>query len=90
MIYPQFRDYMIRRFNVAVSKDVFVRAYKKEVVFPHDSMVMRNFFLWRSFAESEAYHAGRMIATEALKGYISTSSLPPRRWRLQKAPGGCM
>lgn len=73
VIFPMFRDYMKRRFNVDITKQVFQRVYTQQLVFPQDRMMMANFFTWRSMVEGEAYHLGRMLASQALKGYISTT-----------------
>ena len=73
IIFPKFEDYMRRRFNLTVSKEEFARAYKKTVVFEHDRMVVKNFFAWKSMVENEAFHLGRMLNSETLKGYISTT-----------------
>ena len=34
---------------------------------------MINFCMWRALADREAMHVGRMLASEALKGYVSTT-----------------
>jgi hypothetical protein len=75
VMYDQFNSYMRRRFGFTqgIPKDVFDRAYKKACTSPDDRMVMQNFCVWRSMVENEAYHLGRMMFKEALKGYISTT-----------------
>jgi hypothetical protein len=75
VVYPQFNSYMKRRFGFPqdIPKDVFARAYQKTCSSPDDRIVMHNFCLWRSMVENEAYHIGRMLANETLKGYISTT-----------------
>ncbi len=77
VIFPMFRDYMKRRFNVDITRPVFQRVYNQQLAFPQDRMVMANFFVWRSMVEGEAYHVGRMLANETLKGYISTTRAVP-------------
>jgi hypothetical protein len=72
VIFPMFQSYMKRRFQMDVSKDQFERVYKEKVQ-PNEKMVLHNFFVWRSMVENEAYHLGKMLADETLKGYISTS-----------------
>lgn len=71
-VFPKFRDYMMRRFQIKLDKAEFDRAYKKHVVFEQDRMVIQNFCVWTSMVENEAYHVGRMLSSETLKGYIST------------------
>ena len=66
---------MKRRFGFTqdIAKDVFDRAYKKACTSPDDRMVMQNFCVWRSMVDNEAYHLGRTMFRETLKGYISTT-----------------
>jgi len=75
VVYGQFNSYMMRRFGFTqdLPKDVFDRAYRKACTSPDDRMVMQNFCVWRSMVENEAYHLGRMLFKETLKGYISTT-----------------
>jgi hypothetical protein len=45
----------------------------KTVTSDEAKRVMMSFSIWRALADSEALHAGRMVASEALKGHISTT-----------------
>jgi hypothetical protein len=72
-IFPQFAGYLKRRFDIDLSKEVFDRVYREKVASAEDKAVLRNFFVWRTLLDNEAYHLGRMLADETLKGYVSTS-----------------
>jgi hypothetical protein len=72
VIYPEFNGYMQRRFGTEVSKDDFDRALVYTCC-EDERRLLNNFFVWRGLVEREAYHAGRMLASETLKGYISTT-----------------
>ena len=74
VVFKYFAGYMKRRYNLDVTKAQFDRAYKDELPPGTDGrMVLNNFFVWRTLVENEQFHAGRMLACEALKGYISTT-----------------
>jgi len=72
-MYPQFASYMERRFQIKIDKQTFLDAYNKTVTSDEAKRVMMSFSIWRALADAEALHAGRMVANEALKGYISTT-----------------
>lgn len=69
----EFQSYMQRRYQIDVSNAEFTRAYAGAARGPEERRVLHNYFVWRQVVSNEAYHAGRMLATEALKGYISTT-----------------
>jgi hypothetical protein len=74
VVKPAFKSYMLRRYGQNVSDAEFTAAYNR--VAPANSAerhVLNNYFVWRVMAQNEAFHVGRMLADEALKGYISTS-----------------
>lgn len=77
VIYKQFDQYMQRRYKVKVSKATFDQAYSRQPAGSEGRKVLNNFCAWKALADNEAYHAGRMLASEALKGYISTSRAVP-------------
>ena len=74
-IYPQFSDYMKRRFGngVDISQADFMRAYNQTVRDDADRHLLRSYLSWRGLLEAEAYNIGIMLAQEDLKGYISTT-----------------
>jgi len=74
-IYPQFSDYMKRRFgkDVDISLADFLRAYNQTVHDDADRHLLRSYLSWRGLLEAEAFHVGIMLAQEDLKGYISTT-----------------
>jgi len=74
VVKPAFKSYMKRRFDEDVSDADFTRAINQ--VAPANSAqrhVLNNYFVWRALTENESFHLGRMLADEALKGYISTT-----------------
>lgn len=73
VVAPQFVSYMTRRFNVPMSPATFLKIYDGTLAGDAAKQVMQMFALWRMLIEGEALHAGRMVAFEALKGYISTT-----------------
>lgn len=73
VVFPQFASYMKRRFNVDVPKFMFEAAYAQQGGGPDAQGVLRNFIVWQSMVQTETFHLGRMLASEALKGYTSTT-----------------
>ncbi len=73
VIYPEFKGYLERRFNKTITRADFDRAYNQTITVESDRKLIHNYFVWRALLEDESYHAGRMLAKETLKGYISTS-----------------
>jgi hypothetical protein len=74
VIKPTFKSYMKRRYGQDVSDADFTKAINQAA--PANSAerhVLSNYFVWRVMVQNEAFHVGRMLADEALKGYISTS-----------------
>ncbi len=71
-VFPHFRDYMKRRFGFDIPLSIFMHAVTNSM-----DVSTRNLFLeyslWRALVATEELHLGRMLANEALKGYISTS-----------------
>jgi hypothetical protein len=49
--------------------------------------VLVNYFAWRSMTNYEAFHLGRMLADETLKGYISTTRAVTVARKFAKANG---
>jgi hypothetical protein len=72
-MFEQFSGYMKRRFNLTVDKQTFLDAYNKTVQNDAAKNVLLNFSIWKALTDQEAFHVGRMLANEALKGYISTT-----------------
>ena len=75
-IYELFIGYMARRFGAPpnfVSQDTFAMAVKSAIPSPEDRKWWTEYVLWRAMEDQEKFHPGRMVAYEALKGYISTS-----------------
>jgi hypothetical protein len=77
VVFDYFQKYMLARYDVAVSKATFDRVYNENPAGSEERKVMNQYFVWRALVDNEAYHAGRMLACEALKGYISTSRAVP-------------
>ena len=72
-IYGAFNGYMRRRYGIEVSLGEFYAAYRNQVTTEQQKVVMHGFFAWKSLIDNEAYHVGRMLASETLKGFISTT-----------------
>ena len=73
-IKPAFKSYMKRRYDQDVSDADFTKAINQAA--PANSaerQVLGNYFVWRVMVENEAFHIGRMLVDETLKGYISTT-----------------
>ncbi len=71
-VFNQFHAYMLRRFNLDIDKDLYVQAIKKSM----DANAIKLFMeysTWRALVSTEEMHLGRMLASEALKGYTSTT-----------------
>lgn len=77
VIYGTFNVYMKKRFNITVPKATFDQAYNQQAATTEERKVLSSFFAWRTLVDNEAYHAGRMLAAEHMKGYISTSRAVP-------------
>ena len=74
VLHPQFAGYMKRRFNKDVDWNTFNDAFN--ISSGNDDSKKRlllDYSIWRALADREALHMGRMLAEEALKGYISTT-----------------
>jgi hypothetical protein len=73
MIYPKFASYMRRRYGMEVTMAQFHAAYREKVTTRDERLAMNGFFAWKSMLENEAYHVGKMLANETLKGFVSTT-----------------
>ncbi|MEJ7813242.1 MAG: hypothetical protein WKG32_22720 [Gemmatimonadaceae bacterium] len=74
VVKPAFKSYMKRRYGQDVSDADLTRAINQVAPANTDErQVLSNYFVWRAMTQNEAFHLGRMLADEALKGYISTS-----------------
>lgn len=89
VIFPQFESYMLRRFQIKISKEEFLGAF---TAYKHknrtDIPVIQAYFLWRALVEHEALHIPRMVLFEALKGYISTSRAISVAWEFSHKKNG--
>lgn len=76
-VYKQFTSYLSRRMNrditASVSPDDFLRIVRQTLQTPESKRLFVDYCIWRALMESEELHLGRMLAEEALKGYISTT-----------------
>jgi len=86
-IYPEFARYMRKRYGMEVTKAQFYAAYRQTVTNRDERLVMNGFFAWKSMVDNEAYHVGRMLANETLKGFVSTTKAIPVAKGFAK-PGG--
>ncbi len=72
-VFDVFQSYMKTRFNVDIDMGTYVSAIAGSAPTPAAKHVLADYLMWRAIMGSEAMHAGRMIANEFLKAYISTS-----------------
>lgn len=71
VVFPQFRDYLKDKAGVDV-----IEADVRKVMQGTSKMdkdLVFHYAVWRAVVERESLHLGRMLAEEALKGFISTS-----------------
>jgi hypothetical protein len=74
VLHPQFASYMKRRFSKDVDWTTFSDAFN--ISSGNDDSKKRlllDYSIWRALVDREALHMGRMLAEEAIKGYISTT-----------------
>jgi hypothetical protein len=72
-IHAAFDNYLQRRYNRNVAKDVFLRAVDASAPSPEQKRLLIDYLMWRKITEGEAVNLGRMVENECLKGYTSTS-----------------
>ena len=72
-LYNAFSDYLERRYDRKLGKDVFLRAVDAAAPTAEDQKLLVDYMMWRKLTEREAVHLGRMVENECQKGYISTS-----------------
>ncbi|WP_321470554.1 hypothetical protein [uncultured Paludibaculum sp.] len=87
VIYPQFQSYLQRRFQIQLTRDQFDRVYNQQLAIPGDREVMNNFLSWRALIDTESNHVGRMLASQTLKNYISTSKVVSKAKAFAKPNG---
>lgn len=77
VVYEQFSSYMKRRFGkdlkTTVTPDQFLAIVRRSVLTDDARDTLHFYTAWRAIVEREEMHLGRMLAEEALKGYISTT-----------------
>jgi hypothetical protein len=77
VVFQKFQDYMKRRYGRDIGMADYVSAMSGNAPTAEAKSLLINYMMWRKITEGEAFHLGRMVASEVLKGYISTSrSLP--------------
>jgi len=76
-VYPLFIGYMVRRFGAPkdrlVDEHTFMNVVNHVITSPEQRRWWIEYTIWRALEEQEKFHTGRMVAEEALKGYISTT-----------------
>ena len=70
---PQFINYLKRKLGEDISVATFLKVYDGRVKNPAAKECMLMFSIWRALVDAESLHVGRMVAFEAMKGYISTT-----------------
>jgi hypothetical protein len=70
-VFLAFQEYMKRRYN----KDITEKDYTDAILVSPDKFktLFREYSTWRALLKEEELHLGRMVAKEALKGYISST-----------------
>ena len=71
-VFEQFKDFMQRRFQQDITLDEYKAALAKSMDTEAQKLFME-YSTWRAIIKGEEMHLGRMLANEALKGYISTT-----------------
>ncbi len=72
-VFKAFADYLKRRYTRDLSQADFLRAVDSSAPRAEDKKLLVDYMMWRSVVERESAHMGRMVSSETLKGYISTS-----------------
>lgn len=75
-IYPHYAFYLKSRFGMTISKEEFTRIYNRVVVSKDDRDALKLFLSWQAMVSNEADHIGRMVGSQVLKNFISTSRSP--------------
>ncbi len=70
IIAERFAGYMQARFGKTVPEDDIVRYIKGQ---GPAGKVFVEYEIWRAILDSEKFHIGRMVASEFLRGFVSTS-----------------
>lgn len=72
-IFQEFAAYMKRRYKCTLTQDEFLGAVNSSSRSVGDKRLLVDYMMWRKICEREAFHLGRMVENECLKGYISTA-----------------
>jgi hypothetical protein len=72
-VYPQFSKWLKDKAGSEITEDEFKEIVKKTAPDSTTKSALWQYGLWRSLVEAEQFHLGRMVAEEALKGFISTT-----------------
>ena len=73
-VFRQFQDYLQRRFNWTITLDDYKNALAKSMQKNKEvTQLFVEYSIWRAILHTEENHLERMLANEALKGYISTT-----------------
>ncbi len=72
VIYPQFSKYLQSKMGTSISFADFQKCVNQSMD-PGLRKMFVYYGIWRACIEHESLHLGRMLAEEALKGFISTS-----------------
>ena len=77
VVFEKFKDYIKRRYGRDISMADYVSALSGNAPTAEAKRLLINYMMWRKITEGEAFHLGRMVKDECLKGYISTSRALP-------------
>jgi len=73
VVYKQFSAYLKDKRGLDISYDDFDKGMKKTLVDQSMKTALIYYGVWRAIVEQESLHVGRMLAEEALKGFVSTT-----------------
>lgn len=72
-VYPTFNAYLRAKLNISLTVAQFMALVKKTMPNPDERLIFSFYEMWRGQVAAESMHAGRMVAKEDLKGFVSTT-----------------
>lgn len=72
-IHPHFEAYLLKKFGIKITLEQLTKIILNTVPSPAERELFAYYAMWRGQVKSEEMHAGRMVAQQDLKGYISTT-----------------
>lgn len=75
-VFPTFAAYLRAKIGYTLTQAEFTELLKGAMPDPEDRKIFAFYEMWRGQVAAESMHVGRMVANEALKGYVSTTRAP--------------